>query len=117
MFHIGVATQHPPLPDPGQLSDMGIDFIRQCLTIDPVQRPTAVELMDHPWMQDFAEALRNFQEAEALQLKGTPVYLVGPFITATPLDLPQFKQIVADAREDQAKPASATTDEAPAKAQ
>lgn len=56
---------------------------------------------------------RNFQEAEALQLKGTPVYLVGPFITATPLDLPQFKQIVADAREDQAKPAAAPAAEEP----
>ena len=51
---------------------------------------------------------RNIQEAEALQLKGTPVYLIGPFITASPLDFPQFKQIVADAREDQAKPAPAT---------
>ncbi len=50
---------------------------------------------------------RNIQEAEALNLKGTPVYLVGPFITASPLDLPQFKQIVTDAREDQAKPADA----------
>jgi protein-disulfide isomerase len=49
---------------------------------------------------------RNIQEADALQLKGTPVYLIGPFITASPLDLPQFKKIVADAREDQAKPAS-----------
>ena len=48
---------------------------------------------------------RNFQEADALQLKGTPVYLIGPFITASPLDLPQFKQIVADARADQSKPA------------
>ena len=46
---------------------------------------------------------RNIQEADALQLKGTPVYLIGPFITAFPLDLPQFKKIVADAREDQAK--------------
>ena len=48
MFHIGVATHHPPLPEPGQLSEMGIDFIRQCLTIDPVQRPTAVELSNSP---------------------------------------------------------------------
>ena len=47
---------------------------------------------------------RNFQEADALKLKGTPVYLIGPFITSSPLDLPQFKQIVADARADQAKP-------------
>ncbi len=52
---------------------------------------------------------RNIQEAEALQLKGTPVYLIGPFITASPLDLPQFKKIVADAREDQAKPSSDTS--------
>lgn len=64
MFHIGVATQHPPLPDPTQLSELGIDFIRQCLTIDPVQRPTALELMQHPWMLDFKEALRNYEEAE-----------------------------------------------------
>lgn len=47
---------------------------------------------------------RNIQEADALQLQGTPVYLIGPFITTSPLDLPQFKQIVADARADQAKP-------------
>lgn len=46
---------------------------------------------------------RNRQEADALQIKGMPLYLIGPFITATPLDLPQFRKIVADAREDQAK--------------
>ena len=57
---------------------------------------------------------RNIQEAEALQIKGTPVYLIGPFITASPLDLPQFKKIVADAREDQAMPAApAATDAKP----
>lgn len=57
---------------------------------------------------------RNMQEADALNLKGTPVYLIGPFITTSPLDLPQFKQIVADARADQAKPAEtpAATDDA-----
>ncbi len=66
MFHIGVATQHPPLPDPGQLSELGIDFIRQCLTIDPVQRPTAIELMDHPWMLEFREKLHSYEEAEKM---------------------------------------------------
>ncbi|KAL0577590.1 Suppressor of Sensor Kinase (SLN1) [Marasmius crinis-equi] len=64
MFHIGVATQHPPLPEPGQLSSMGIDFIRQCLTIDANRRPTAVELMEHPWMIDFRAALQNYEEEE-----------------------------------------------------
>jgi len=64
MFHIGVATQHPPLPEPGQLSDLGINFIKQCLTIDPMKRPTAVEFMDHPWMLEFREALLRYEEAE-----------------------------------------------------
>lgn len=66
MFHIGVATQHPPLPDPHELSELGIDFIRQCLIIDPAQRPTAVDLMDHPWMQDFSRALHDYEEELAM---------------------------------------------------
>ncbi|EGO02713.1 hypothetical protein SERLA73DRAFT_102617 [Serpula lacrymans var. lacrymans S7.3] len=64
MFHIGVATQHPPLPEPGQLSELGINFIKQCLTIDPMRRPTAVELLEHPWMVEFGEALMSYEEAE-----------------------------------------------------
>jgi len=64
MFHIGVATQHPPLPEPGQLSDLGINFIKQCLTIDAMRRPTAIELMNHPWMLEFREALDSYEEAE-----------------------------------------------------
>lgn len=64
MFHIGVATQHPPLPEPGQLSELGIDFIRQCLTIDPIHRPMATELMDHLWILDCREKLRSYEEAE-----------------------------------------------------
>ncbi|KAJ3481603.1 hypothetical protein NLI96_g7546 [Meripilus lineatus] len=59
MFHIGDTTQPPPLPHTSELSELGIDFIRQCLTIDPVQRPTARELMRHQWILDFREALRR----------------------------------------------------------
>jgi mitogen-activated protein kinase kinase kinase len=64
MFHIGVATQHPPLPESGQLSELGIDFIKQCLIIDPMQRPTANELINHAWMLEFREALQNYEEVE-----------------------------------------------------
>ena len=69
MFHIGVATQHPPLPEPDQLSDLGISFIKQCLTIDPMRRPTAVELMDHPWMVMFREALEDYEEETNMVVK------------------------------------------------
>lgn len=64
MFHIGVARQHPPLPEPGQLSNLGIDFIRQCLILDPVTRPTAIELLDHPWMLQFGETLLDYGESQ-----------------------------------------------------
>jgi mitogen-activated protein kinase kinase kinase len=59
MFHIGVSTQHPPLPEPEQLSYLGIDFIRQCLTIDPCMRPTAKDLMDHPWLAELRYGLEE----------------------------------------------------------
>lgn len=67
MFHIGVATQHPPLPEPGQLSSMGIDFVRQCLTIDGVKRPTAAELYDHPWILAFREELAAYEQEDIAQ--------------------------------------------------
>ena len=64
MFHIGVATQHPPLPEPGQLSEVGISFLKECLIIDPFQRPSANDLMDYPWMLEFREALMSYEEVE-----------------------------------------------------
>lgn len=65
MFHIGMAQQHPPLPEPGQLSDLGIDFIRQCLIIDPYDRPSAMEMRQHPWIQNLVEQLDTQAEEEA----------------------------------------------------
>lgn len=69
MFHIGMAQQHPALPDESQLSALGIDFLRQCLTIDPFLRPTAVELRQHEWIRGLVEELHveaEAEEAEAL---------------------------------------------------
>lgn len=80
MFHIGVATQHPPLPEPGQLSNAGIEFIKQCLIIDPMQRPSAIELMDLPWMMDFREALLSYEEVE--MQTSPPVQVDGDFDAA-----------------------------------
>jgi mitogen-activated protein kinase kinase kinase len=68
MYHIGVATQHPPLPESDQLSELGINFIKECLTVDPTRRPSAFELMDHPWMLDFRKALQNYDEAEMAKI-------------------------------------------------
>jgi mitogen-activated protein kinase kinase kinase len=66
MFHIGIATQHPPLPEPGQLSELGIDFIEQCLILDPLKRPTATELLHHPWLTAMMELVRMSQQPPLL---------------------------------------------------
>lgn len=64
MFHIGMAQQHPPLPEAGQLSELGIDFIRQCLIIDPYERPSAAEMREHPWIKNLVEELNAANEDE-----------------------------------------------------
>lgn len=64
MFHIGIATQHPPLPEPNQMSELGIDFIAQCLTLDPAERPTASELFHHPWLSQSLDQLVRDHPAE-----------------------------------------------------
>ena len=41
---------------------------------------------------------RNLQQAESLELQGTPVFLVGPYKIAQPLDDAGFKRVVAQVR-------------------
>lgn len=76
MFHIGIAKEHPPLPDESQLSPEGIDFIRKCLNIDAALRPTAEELFDHSWLVSayvgksfcfsIADSIRIFQSCRLI---------------------------------------------------
>lgn len=33
------------------VSDTAKEFVRACLTVDPTNRPTAAELLDHPWLK------------------------------------------------------------------
>ncbi|TIB08438.1 hypothetical protein E3P92_03523 [Wallemia ichthyophaga] len=64
MFHIGVSGQPPQLPSTNELSELGIDFIKQCLIIDPKKRPTVDELLDHPWIEKFREEIELEYEDE-----------------------------------------------------
>ena len=40
------------LPEPFRLSNEAIDILVQMLTIDPERRPTAQELLEHPWFEE-----------------------------------------------------------------
>ncbi|KAF9105389.1 Suppressor of Sensor Kinase (SLN1) [Mortierella sp. GBA35] len=49
MYH--VATSHPPLPDPSQMSARGITFLKRCFTRSAHDRPSAVELLRDEWLR------------------------------------------------------------------
>jgi len=52
MFKIGNSKELPVIPD--HLSDHGKDFVRQCLQRNPNQRPTALLLLEHPFVKHAA---------------------------------------------------------------
>ena len=47
-FHIAGENNSPIIPD--HLTDLGKDFIRTACTRDPKKRPSARELLEHPWL-------------------------------------------------------------------
>ncbi|GBB83773.1 hypothetical protein RclHR1_10440006 [Rhizophagus clarus] len=63
MYH--VVTGHPPLPDPSQLSELGMDFLKQCFIRSAQQRPSAKELLKHPWIEDAVKGVSaNMETSE-----------------------------------------------------
>ncbi|KAG9093932.1 Suppressor of Sensor Kinase (SLN1), partial [Ceratobasidium sp. 392] len=63
MFHIGQAKTSPPLPSQDQLSHLGIKFLEQCLIVDAYFRPTATDLLNHPWLVSFREYMSEYEAA------------------------------------------------------
>uniref|UniRef100_A0A2P2MVA3 mitogen-activated protein kinase kinase kinase n=2 Tax=Rhizophora mucronata TaxID=61149 RepID=A0A2P2MVA3_RHIMU len=62
MFKIGNSKDLPVIPD--HLSDEGKDFVRQCLQRNPLQRPKAVQLLDHPFVKSAAPLERPIPSPE-----------------------------------------------------
>ncbi|KAJ7535690.1 hypothetical protein O6H91_12G042800 [Diphasiastrum complanatum] len=48
LFHIGTTKSHPPIPD--HLSADAKDFLYKCLQREPRRRPSASELLKHPFV-------------------------------------------------------------------
>ncbi|PNY08634.1 ATP binding protein [Trifolium pratense] len=49
MFKIGNSKELPTIPD--HLSEEGKDFVKLCLQRDPLDRPSANQLLDHPFVK------------------------------------------------------------------
>ncbi|KAK9927167.1 hypothetical protein M0R45_024366 [Rubus argutus] len=56
MFKIGNSKELPGIP--GHLSEDGKDFVRLCLQRNPLHRPTAVQLLEHPFVKNVASLER-----------------------------------------------------------
>jgi serine/threonine protein kinase len=52
MFKIAQSGHGPPRPE--DLSDDARSFLDACLSMDPAARPTAAQLLDHPWVKGVA---------------------------------------------------------------
>uniref|UniRef100_A0A161ZMJ9 mitogen-activated protein kinase kinase kinase n=1 Tax=Daucus carota subsp. sativus TaxID=79200 RepID=A0A161ZMJ9_DAUCS len=56
LFHIGTTKSHPPIPD--HLSAEAKDFLLKCLHKEPDWRPTASDLLQHPFVTgEYQESL------------------------------------------------------------
>ncbi|XP_052185203.1 mitogen-activated protein kinase kinase kinase YODA-like [Diospyros lotus] len=56
MFKIGNSKDLPEIPH--HLSDDGKDFVRRCLQRDPLHRPSASQLLEHPFVKNAASLER-----------------------------------------------------------
>lgn len=82
IFKIGNSKEIPEIPD--HLSNDAKSFIRLCLQRDPSARPTASQLLDHPFVRDQATTrvanVNITKEAFPHTFDGsrTPVFLLEP---------------------------------------
>ncbi|KAL5611600.1 hypothetical protein BROUX41_000816 [Berkeleyomyces rouxiae] len=61
MFNIGNGMV-PEIPSDGRLSELGRDFLKHCLCVQPDERATAQELLNHPWI---LQAIVSAKDGEA----------------------------------------------------
>lgn len=66
MFKIGNSKELPAIPD--HLSEQGKNFVKLCLQRNPVNRPTATQLLEHPFVKNAAPLVKLDQSAEGIEL-------------------------------------------------
>ncbi|KAI3957660.1 hypothetical protein MKW92_004941 [Papaver armeniacum] len=68
MFKIGNSKELPAIPD--HLSEEGKEFVKLCLQRNPLHRPTAAQLLEHPFVKNAAPVERPIVGPEPLESPG-----------------------------------------------
>ncbi|XP_060207069.1 mitogen-activated protein kinase kinase kinase YODA isoform X1 [Lycium barbarum] len=68
IFKIGNSKELPAIPY--HLSDEGKDFVRQCLQRNPLHRPTASQLLEHPFVKSAAPVERAILSSDPVETVG-----------------------------------------------
>ncbi|XP_042516149.1 mitogen-activated protein kinase kinase kinase YODA [Macadamia integrifolia] len=66
MFKIGNSKDLPAIPD--HLSEEGKEFVRLCLQRDPLHRPTAAQLLEHPFVKNAAPLEKPILPSEPAEI-------------------------------------------------
>lgn len=66
MFKIGNSKELPAIPD--YLSEEGKNFVKLCLQRNPVNRPTATQLLEHPFVKSAAPLAKLDHSAEGMEV-------------------------------------------------
>jgi len=87
MFKIGNSKELPAIPD--SLSREGKEFVRLCLQRDSAHRPTAAQLLEHPFVQDATRICRPDDT-----LVGADLLLLNPAIRPVVSNLLNFLYLI-----------------------
>lgn len=86
MFKIGNSKELPAIPD--HLSDEGKDFVRQCLQRNPALRPTAAQLLEHPFVKNVTPLEKPILTSETMEQPSSGVATgVRSMVTGLPRNL------------------------------
>ena len=69
-----------PFPSPGSCSPNLLDLLQQCLNKNPLQRPSADALLQHPWLQLASRSGRVVLRRRHMELLASRKCLRGPFL-------------------------------------
>ncbi|CAA0812161.1 Mitogen-activated protein kinase kinase kinase YODA [Striga hermonthica] len=102
LFKVGNSKELPEIPD--HLSDEGKDFVLKCLQRNPSRRPTAAQLLEHPFVKKCSslerpvpgplESIPAFMQA--VKTRGSGRSRISPYLDSseavTPSESPKFKK-------------------------